>query len=88
LAFALLGTPLMRRSAAIILASMFVTAILEFGKIDAVGHAPIIAVLLAIMADNRTGRRQSPLVMPALYAVGLVGVIGAYYGLHALLFGV
>ncbi len=86
LAFALFGTPLMRRCAAIILASMFVTAVLEFGKIDAVGHAPIIAVMLAIMADNRTGRRQSPAIMPAFYGVGLAAVIGAYYGLHAVLF--
>ncbi len=86
LAFALLGTPLMRRTASIILASMFVTAILEFGKIDAVGHSPIIAVMLAIMADSRIGARQSPLVAPVLYPVSMAVTIVAYYGIHAALF--
>jgi hypothetical protein len=86
LAFALLGTPLMRRTAAIVLASMFTAAVLEFGKVDAVGHSPIIAVMIAIAADNRPGRRQSPLLAPAGYVVALVGIVSAYYGLHALLF--
>ena len=56
LAFALVWTPLVRRSAAIILASMFVTAALEFGKLDAIGHSAIIVVLLAIAADDRRTR--------------------------------
>ena len=86
LAFALLGTPLMRRTASIILASMFVTAILEFGKIDAVGHSPIIAVMLAIMADNRVGTRQSPAIAPVFYLLSMAVVILAYYGIHAALF--
>ena len=59
LAFALIGTPLMRRTAAIILASMFVAAVLEFGKIDAIGHSPIIIVMLAIAADNAPGPSHS-----------------------------
>ena len=86
LAFALLGTPLMRRTAAIILASMFVTAVLEFGKIDAIGHSPIVAVMLAIMADNRAGRPQSPLLAPVFYVVALALVVTAYYGTHMALF--
>jgi hypothetical protein len=57
LSFALILTPLVRRIAAIILAAMFVTAVPEFGKIDAIGHAPIIAVLLAIIGDAEPSRR-------------------------------
>jgi hypothetical protein len=86
LAFALLGTPLMRRTAAIILAGMFTSAVLEFGKIDAIGHSAIIAVMIAVAADNRPGHRQSPLVAPAGYVVALAGTLGAYYGLHYALY--
>jgi hypothetical protein len=52
LSFALLLTPLARRTAAIVLSGMFVSAVFEFGKIDAIGHAPIVAVLLAIIGDD------------------------------------
>src|SRR5439155_12676344 len=52
LAFALLWTPLVRRCAAIVLAGMFISACFEFGKIDAIGHSAIIAVLFVIMSDN------------------------------------
>ena len=64
LAFALLWTPLVRRAAATMLAAMFIIAIFEFGKIDAIGHSPIIVALLAFIGDNTkveaTG--QHPLV--------------------------
>ena len=52
LAFALIWTPLVRRVSAIMLAAAFIAAIAQFGKIDAIGHALIIVVLLAISADN------------------------------------
>jgi hypothetical protein len=86
LAFALIGTPLMRQTAAIILAAMFVAAILEFGKIDAIGHSPIIIVMLAIAADNAPGRAHWPMRAPALYIIALVIVVSAYYAGHAALF--
>ena len=57
LSFALLLTPLARRTAALILSGMFVSAVLQFGKIDAIGHAPIVAVLLAIIGDDFVGTR-------------------------------
>ncbi len=38
LSFALMWTPLVRRVGAAILAAMFIAAIVEFGKIDAIGH--------------------------------------------------
>lgn len=92
LAFALVGTPLVRRAAAIILASMFISAVLEFGKLDAIGHSAIIVVLLAIAADDaRTAPRRSrwwPVITPALgYGVALAGFLAAYYAAHAALFG-
>jgi hypothetical protein len=86
LAFALIGTPLMRRTAAIVLASMFVAAVLEFGKIDAIGHAPIIVVMLAIAADNAPGRRYSSIRAPVIYLIALVVVVTAYYAGHWALF--
>lgn len=60
LSFALFLTPLVRRFAALILGVMFIIAIPIFGKIDAIGHAPIIAVLLAIIADNLAGYQFRP----------------------------
>jgi hypothetical protein len=65
---------------------MFVAAILEFGKIDAIGHAPIIVVMLAIVADNTPGPRHSTLWAPVCYFIALAIVVGAYYAGHALLF--
>jgi len=89
LAFALLGTPLVRRSAAIILATMFVAAIGEFGAIDAIGHSCIIAVLLAVLADDaRTPLRHRTVVfMPIGYSATLALFLVSYYGLHTALFG-
>lgn len=89
LAFALLWTPLVRRAAAAILAAAFVAAIFEFGKIDAIGHAPIIVVLLAIVGDNAPApaRRPHPLLAPVGYGAALTGFLLAYYLGHATLFG-
>ncbi len=58
LAFALIWTPLVRRVAATLLAAMFVSAVFQFGKIDAIGHSLIIVVLLAIVADDARVRRS------------------------------
>jgi hypothetical protein len=93
LAFALMWTPLVRRTAAIILTGMFVSAVFEFGKLDAIGHSVIIVVLLAIAADNAgTGERRRvwwrPLVTPVLgYGIALAGFLFVYYAAHDLLFG-
>jgi hypothetical protein len=90
LAFSLIWTPLVRRFAAIVLAAMFITAIFEFGKIDAIGHAPIIVVLLAIAADDVAAVRsklRNALLAPIGYCVALAGFLCAYYVAHTLLFG-
>jgi len=89
LAFALLGTPLVRRSAAIILAAMFAGAIGEFGLIDAIGHSCIIAVMLAVLADDARApvRHRMALLTPVGYSATLAAFLVAYYGLHTALFG-
>lgn len=91
LAFALLWTPLVRRSAAIILAGIFLSAISEFGKLDAIGHSAIIAVLVAIASDSAPGtklaRRWRPLLAPVGYSLSLAGFLALYYVAHTAFFG-
>ena len=99
LAFCLIWTPLVRRGAAIVLAAMFVTAVTEFGKIDAVGHSPIVIAMLAIAADSGVPatkvvevkswvRRFVPaLTVPFGFAAALALFLSVYYGLHAVMFG-
>jgi hypothetical protein len=88
LAFALLWTPLVRRCAAIILTGMFISACFEFGKVDVIGHSAIIAVLLAIVADNHiaTKDRRVPLLLPPAFAAALAGFLLVYYAGHAFLY--
>jgi hypothetical protein len=90
LAFSLLWTPLVRRSSAIILAGMFIAAIFEFGKIDAIGHSVIVAMLLAIVGDNVAAARRSfrrVVAVPIAYCVALAGFLAVYYLAHTMLFG-
>ena len=89
LAFALVWTPLVRRCASVLLAAMFISAILEFGKIDAIGHALIIVVLLAILADDARGTRKVwyAALAPVGYVIALATFLGTYYFMHSLLFG-
>ena len=79
LAFALIWTPLVRRVASIILAATFVSAIFQFGKIDAIGHALIIVVLVAIAADNVSGteKRWNTLLAPVAYCLALTTFLTA-----------
>src|SRR3978361_1195200 len=86
LAFALLWTPLVRRMAAVVLLSMFISAVFEFGKIDAIGHMVIVVILLAIAADDGIARSRSPVLAPLYLSVALVLTFLLYYGGHALLF--
>jgi hypothetical protein len=88
LAFALLWTPLVRRAAALMLAGMFTSAIFEFGVLDAIGHSAIIAVMLAVAADNARPhwRRRTALLVPLAYAAALIATLLPYYGGHALIY--
>ena len=89
LAFALVLTPFSRRCAAIILTAMFITAIAGFGKIDAIGHAGIIGVLLAIILDD--AKYKASVRQVALLPIGFCGTLAAFLGLyyvsHSLLYG-
>jgi hypothetical protein len=89
LSFALIWTPLCRRVSALILMGMFLAAVQEFGKIDAIGHSCIIALMLAIAADDRIDPVRAKKIMwtPVGYAAALVGVLLGYYELHSVMFG-
>jgi len=87
LAFSLLWTPLVRRSAALVLAFMFISAILDFGKIDAVGHLMIIVILFGIIADDKPDEQHPPLLAPVAYLAALAFYLVAYYGLHEMIYG-
>jgi hypothetical protein len=90
LAFALIWTPLVRRVAAVMLAAMFVSAVAQFGKVDLIGHALIVVVLLAVISDNHSKRVEelrTSWMMPAAYAASLALFLGIYYLGHAALYG-
>ena len=87
LAFALLWTPLVRRTAALILAAIFISAVFEFGKVDAIGHSGIIVVLLGIAADDARSRvrLRDAAIAPAWYGAALAAFLALYYVGHAAL---
>jgi hypothetical protein len=87
--FALVWTPLVRRVGAILLATMFISAVFEFGKIDLMGHSLIIVALFAIIADDggQPAKLRDSWLLPAGCAVSLVVTLITYYAAHAELFG-
>jgi hypothetical protein len=93
LAFSLLWTPLIRRGAALVLAALMSVAILEFGKVDAIGHIVPIAVLIAIAIDRSPSLVFSsapfsglrPTHSPILLGGALGMVFTWYYMAHAML---
>lgn len=93
LAFSLLWTPLVRRGAALVLAALMSVAILEFGKVDAIGHIVPIGVLIAIVIDRSHGPAFSsapssglrPTHSPILLGSALGMVFTSYYVAHAIL---
>lgn len=89
LAFALVWTPLVRRAAAAVLIGIFVSAVFEFGKIDAIGHALIVVALLAILADDAKAevRARDMAMAPFAYASALVFFLFLYYGAHDAVYG-
>jgi hypothetical protein len=87
LAFALILTPLVRRMSALMLLIMFISAVFEFGKIDAIGHLMIIAILVAVLADGAKTPTWPPLPVPVLHVLALAATLSAYYGLHVVVFG-
>jgi len=99
LSFAILLGPLVRRTAAAILLGIFISAIGPFGKIDAIGHAPIIAVLAVVLGDSAPGRTllsfeltsarnlfRSMLFVASGFGAILASFVAAYYTLHTELY--
>jgi hypothetical protein len=93
LAFALVWTPLVRRFAAILLAAMFISAAVGFGKLDVIGHTLIVVVLLAIIGDDageatgEASKLRDAVLAPVGYGAALFAFFAIYYGAHAALFG-
>jgi len=88
LAFALFWTPLVRRLGALALALLLFAATFEFGKIDAIGHLLIIAVLLAVVAEpGMEAARCRPAVAPVVSGTALLASIFLYAGIHTLYYG-
>jgi hypothetical protein len=85
LSFAMLWTPLLRRLGALALAALLIAATFDFGKLDAVGHLMVVAILLAVVAEPGTApARCRPALAPVVSGAALLAAIFLYSGLHAL----
>jgi hypothetical protein len=89
--FGLLWTALVRRLSAIALFVIFNAAVWPFGRMDLVGHALIMAVIVAIAADPtpqvRFAIRRPLWTIPAVLVAALAVFSGSYWGLHKVLYG-
>jgi hypothetical protein len=97
--FALLGAAsMMGRIVAFGLQSVFILAIFEFGRIDAIGHLMIIAILFVLFFRGPTDARNLLVLreksvwteayfMTGLYTLAFVVMFLAYYGLHHVFYG-
>jgi hypothetical protein len=88
LAFAIFWTPLVRRLGALALALLLFAATFDFGKIDAVGHLMVIAVLLSVVANpGPEAARCRPALAPVVSGTALLASIFLYAGLHTVYYG-
>jgi hypothetical protein len=94
LGFGLLWTPLIRRLSAIALLVIFTSAVWPFGRIDLIGHGLIMAILIAVAAEQRSGldlmtkfKRKFGNVPLGLFGA-LIVFCTAYWGLHLAFYGV
>lgn len=91
--FGLLWTPLVRRLSAVALFVIFNAAVYPFGRIDLIGHALIMAVIVAIAADHTRDVFFVPKFkklmagVPIGIAAALVIFASSYWGLHIALYG-
>ena len=89
--FGLLWTALVRRLSAITLFFIFNAAVYPFGRMDLVGHALIMAVIVAIAADPTPQIRfriRRPLwTIPASLVAAMLLFSASYWGVHGLLYG-
>ena len=91
--FGLLWTPLIRRLSAVALFIIFNLAVYPFGRIDLIGHALIMAIIVAIAADPVREMhflpklKQTLTSIPAGLVAALVIIGGSYWGLHVVFYG-
>ena len=92
--FGLLWTPLVRRLSAIALFVIFNAAVYPFGRVDLIGHALIMAIIVAIAADHTREIHMLPqarrgfVTIPAGLAMALAVFGAGYWGLHVAIYGV
>ncbi len=99
LTFALLGAAsVIGRLISLALMAVFVTAVWEFGIVDAIGHLMIVAILFVLIVRGPTDAREMLVLrdknifteayfMTGLYYLAFITVFIAYYGLHYLFYG-
>jgi hypothetical protein len=92
--FGLIWTPLVRRLSAVALFIIFNAAVYPFGRTDLIGHALIMAIIVAIAADHTREVHFLPAVkrrlagVPAGLAAALVIFVTGYWGLHIAIYGI
>jgi hypothetical protein len=93
LGFGLIWTPLVRRLSALALFVIFNAAVYPFGRVDLVGHALIMAVIVLIAADHEREVHFLPAIkramagVPVGLATALVVFVAGYWSLHAAFYG-
>lgn len=89
--FGLLWTALIRRLSALALFIIFNMAVYPFGRLDLVGHALIMAVIVIIFADPTPqvhfAIRRTLAAIPATLVATLAVFAMGYWGLHHALYG-
>ncbi len=89
--FGLLWTALIRRLSALALFIIFNMAVYPFGRLDLVGHALIMAVIVIIFCDPtpqvRFAVRRTLVAIPAALVVTMAVFAMSYWGLHHVLYG-
>ncbi|WP_230171023.1 hypothetical protein [Rhizobium sp. CECT 9324] len=93
LGLGLVWTPLIRRLSAIALLVIFTAAVWPFGRVDLIGHGLIMAILLAVAADQSRETHFLPEFkrkirhIPLGVAAAFVLYGSAYWGLHFAFYG-
>lgn len=89
--FGLLWTALIRRLSALALFVIFNMAVYPFGRLDLVGHALIMAVIVIIFADPTPqvhfAIRRTLAAIPATLVATMAAFAMSYWGLHHALYG-
>lgn len=94
LGFGMIWTPLVRRLSAVALFIIFNAAVYPFGRVDLVGHALIMAIVVSIAADHTREVHFLPALkrrlagVPAGLTAALVIFVSGYWSLHILIYGI